>query len=100
MDVQVVAENIARRIFDRGASGRDEVAQNPIYIHHSGDHEIPVSGLREWLQEQYGTEMKMLPSSEWVKRATELGMHEMVAEYMISRDSRRRLFTPRILKEG
>lgn len=69
-------------------------------MHHSGDHEIPVSGLKEWLEEQDGTEMGSLSSAEWVRRATELGMHEMVAAYMMSRDSERRLYTPRILKKG
>lgn len=93
-----MADNIVRHTLDKGALSSDTDTKHPLYLHHSGDHEIPIAGLKDWLQAHDGTEMGILPSSDWIKRAVGLGLHEMVAEYMMLRDSSRRLFAPRILR--
>lgn len=95
VDVEHVAEDIVHQ-----ALGFYSEATSPTYIHHSGEHQIPVGELKSWLEKKHGSEFKVLLIETWIERAKDEGMNVMVAAYMESvAGGNRALFTPRICKE-
>ncbi|GME22836.1 hypothetical protein DL768_008056 [Neofusicoccum parvum] len=68
------------------------------YVHHSGDYEVPVEGLKAFLEGEEGVVFEVLERAEWVERARGVGINEMVAAYMEAQSGERPLLTPRIAK--
>lgn len=97
VDVDSVADGVVKHVLDSNCMSN---ATNDLrYVHHSGDHQMPVARLQAWLEEESGDAFDPLPGQEWLERARQAKMDEMVAEFMGSMGKGRKLFTPKILKE-
>ncbi|KAF2431623.1 putative hybrid NRPS/PKS enzyme [Tothia fuscella] len=92
VSVQNVASGILSQAEDGGVS---DVVR---YIHHSGEVEIPVRELKAYLEKESEAEFEVLVPEEWARRSRGLGLHELVASYMLSRNGGVNLNTPRIGK--
>lgn len=76
--VEKVALGILSYATDEG------LKQDPRYVHHSGEIEIPVSGLKDFLERESNSQFETLSQKEWIDRARALGLSELVASYMLS----------------
>ncbi|KAI1100045.1 hypothetical protein F4804DRAFT_348896 [Jackrogersella minutella] len=93
VSVDTVAEGIMQHVFEPAPD--EEI---PIYVHHSGENQIPVEELKLYLEKESGVGFGLLPVQAWIGRAIQAGMHELVAAYMESLDKGNVLFTPKILR--
>ncbi|GME45600.1 hypothetical protein DL768_008056 [Neofusicoccum parvum] len=96
VDLIAVERVAAGVVAEVRAGGEGGVA--PRYVHHSGDYEVPVEGLKAFLEGEEGVRFEVLERAEWVERAREVGINEMVATYMEAQSGDRPLLTPRIAK--
>jgi thioester reductase-like protein len=92
VSVRKVSEGILSHALEK------ETVEVTEYVHQSGEIEIPVRELRAHLQKESGEEFETVSPEEWVKRAKVLGLDELVASYMLSRNGGVDLKTPRIGK--
>ncbi|EOD43327.1 putative lovastatin nonaketide synthase protein [Neofusicoccum parvum UCRNP2] len=94
----VAVERVAAGVVAEVRAGGEGGAA-PRYVHHSGDYEVPVEGLKAFLEGEEGVRFEVLERAEWVERARGVGINEMVAAYMEAQSGERPLLTPRIAKE-
>nr|AKL78827.1 GLNRPS8 [Glarea lozoyensis] len=52
------------------------------YIHQSGQIEVPIGDFKTFLENESKDEFEMFSSDDWIRRAQESGLHELVATYM------------------
>ena len=91
VSVESVASKVLARVLEH-----DTADSGPTYVHHSGEVEIPVRGLKEYLEKESGALFETTSPEVWVERARALGLNELVASYMLSRNGGMDLKTPRI----
>ncbi|RAH75492.1 uncharacterized protein BO66DRAFT_467184 [Aspergillus aculeatinus CBS 121060] len=74
VSVQNVARGVVKAVVAQSIDQR-EVA----YSHLTGDFELPIDGLKEYLEGETGEAFAMLPIREWARRAEGAGLHRAVA---------------------
>ncbi|PYI16870.1 beta-ketoacyl synthase domain-containing protein [Aspergillus violaceofuscus CBS 115571] len=74
VSVQNVARGVVKAVVAQSIDQR-RVA----YSHLTGDFDLPIDGLKEYLEGETGEAFAMLPIREWARRAEGAGLHRAVA---------------------
>ncbi|RAH76705.1 hypothetical protein BO86DRAFT_443060 [Aspergillus japonicus CBS 114.51] len=74
VSVQNVARGVVKAVVAQSIDQR-RVA----YSHLTGDFDLPIDGLKEYLEGETGEAFAMLPIREWARRAEGAGLHRTVA---------------------
>jgi pseurotin A synthetase (hybrid polyketide synthase/nonribosomal peptide synthetase) len=74
--VDTCATNIICAVFEPSEVGKVR------YLHQSGDVIVPVGSFQQELEKRMGVEVSVLPFAEWVDKAVEAGLDELVATFL------------------
>lgn len=95
--VEVVAYNIVQALLSHSNLSSD---RRPMFVHHIGRPDIPISKMKEHLEREDGRRFAACSLSDWVRRAQEAGLNEMVASYLCSVDEAgQQVILPRLLRQ-
>ncbi|PKY00558.1 hypothetical protein P168DRAFT_260046 [Aspergillus campestris IBT 28561] len=74
--VETCAKGITDTLFVSPSAG------SLAYFHQSGENVIPVQDFRIYLQRKSGEEVGLLPFDEWVDKAVQAGLDDLVASFL------------------
>lgn len=80
---------------------RRQAWSSPIlYLNHTGDVQVPLSGLKAFLDKEYDQDLATLPVSQWTATARSLGLHVTLAAFFEKVDLGGPITFPRFTKNG
>ena len=68
------------------------------YLHQTGDFDIPMTGLKAFLDKESGGDCAILSLREWASRAKSLGLHEVVVAFFEKVEDFGVMTFPRLVK--
>ncbi|PLB37634.1 PKS-NRPS hybrid synthetase psoA [Aspergillus candidus] len=74
--VETCAKGITDTLFEGSSAG------TLAYFHQSGENVIPVQDFRDYLQKKQDAEVELLPFDEWVDKAVQAGLDDLVASFL------------------
>ena len=74
--VETCAKGITDSLLERPLAG------TVAYFHQSGDNVISVQDFKEYLQRKGDAEVQLLPFDEWVDKAVQAGLDDLVASFL------------------
>lgn len=85
-DIVDVAKDIARAV-SYSAKGESESDSSSsvggvVFQHHSSNKRVPFNDLAKYLEVLHGGTFRIVSMSEWLKRALELGIEELIVSYL------------------
>ena len=69
------------------------------YVHHTGDLDLPISGIKDFLEKESNEAFRTLPIGEWVQRAESIGLDSIVAAYLGNLENNGLIVFPKIVKK-
>lgn len=77
--VSTVTHGVVRELMENRALPPGELR----YIHQTGDVNIPISGMKEFLEKENGEVFDTLPVEEWADRAESMGLRSAVVVQLL-----------------
>lgn len=97
ISVDLVAQSIVREVCDHKEPSMSRIT----FLHHSGELEIPVPVMKDYLEREAGAKFETLPLSQWAVEAKRFGLDDMVAAYLSTVDGvTQPIIFPRLLRRG
>lgn len=96
VSVGSVADGVVQEVLENRAPPPGDVR----YIHQTGDFELPISGMKEFLEKENGEVFETLPIEEWADRAESVGLHSAVAAAFKSVKDLSTMAFPRFVKKA
>lgn len=80
-------------------SGRGHGEEKVVYVHESGDTELEVAQIREYLCSQTGEEVCEVDLEEWIRGAVKIGLSDaMAAVFHAALGTTEEVYLPRVLR--
>ena len=79
----ISVDSVASKVIDETLFGSSLDNHTVKYLHQSGEIEVPVAGFKGFLEAESKSKFETLSGQDWVSRAKDLGLHELVAAYII-----------------
>jgi hybrid polyketide synthase/nonribosomal peptide synthetase ACE1 len=78
----ISVDNVASGVIDEILSSTSLEKGTMKYVHQSGEMEVPVAEFKGFLEMEGRDKFETLSGHDWVSRAKDLGLHELVAAYV------------------
>ncbi|KAF2182988.1 beta-ketoacyl synthase domain-containing protein [Zopfia rhizophila CBS 207.26] len=76
----VSVENVTKGIIAAVLENRSRDSSYLTYLHHTGDLDLPLSDMKEFLEKETGQQIETFPMREWADKAEQAGLHPAAAE--------------------
>ena len=96
ISVKQVTDGIISHIVNDCRAVSGEVA----YVHQTGDHDLPIAGMKEFLEQESGQAVEVVPIGEWAARAESAGLHSTVVAAFKNVERLGVMSFPRFVKKG